>query len=706
MGIAINNKQVMRMQRFDLGQNSSDEPSVVTNGFAGLLENHLITNAGKVEQRGGLERVGDETDELKLSLNFNDSTVADVVGSNTVTSASVSIADGKFGKGVKFNGSGSSITVAAASAISVNTMGPFRFSAWIKGTSGTICNKLSTGAGFKIHIASSEINFEVGYSTTNAKIITTSAAISASSFYKLDCIMNTDKSLDVFINGAIQTYGTDTQGVGTANNDTAVAMAIGTDSSLYMDDVRLYDGSYAANQLDMNKITGMTHYKVGNTIDNVYRVSGTKLERLDADYSDWTIVTGCSAIFTDGADIEFLQAKDILFMFEGGQNCQSLSSAEALTDEGNGNGDVPQGSTAEWMPNNRMFVAGVPTDADRDTVYFSDSFDPQTFVRDTNIFRAAAGTNDKVTKLKRWRNDELVIYKENSIFVLSNTNGAEPLTDWSLKIYNPNIGCKAPRSVVSLGDEQIFLADDGIRLLSRTEFDQVKNAVISKPVNDIIQRINRDSISKACAYFYDNKYIIFFPIDSSTENNCGLIYDTQAIAHTGNVLSGWSIIPMDIWFPSCFETYEFSDNTLALLYGDNRSLSTVYRAFKGNTDDGATISSKFNGPMHSVDYVREAVWSPINIVCDSDDDTEVLVSASVDSGAFEQLGIMDVDTGVGINLPVNLPFSFAIGVGKATKVFHPKKLGRAKTFQLQVLHNSYNKSFILNEYSLYASVKG
>ena len=46
---------------------------------------------------------------------------------------------------------------------------------------------------------------------------------------------------------------------------------------------------------------------------------------------------------------------------------------------------------------------------------------------------------------------------------------------------NKDIEFNSPRTVVNIGDDQVFLAKDGVRLLSRTQFDKIEFIWASPP---------------------------------------------------------------------------------------------------------------------------------------------------------------------------------------------------------------------------------
>lgn len=450
-------------------------------------------------------------------------------------------------------------------------------------------------------------------------------------------------------------------------------------------------------------ILGLTRFTVGSTIDSVYRMIGSSLQVMSGAAAWKNIDTG----FTSGTVTNFVQAKDLMFILNGTDNVHTMNSAESVTDEGNTNADPPKTTVGEYMPNNRLFLGGSKTDSERDFVWFSDSLDPQTFDRNVNVFKVRSGGGGKITALKQFRQNELVIYKEKSIFLLSNTNLPTPLTDWSLTILNPYIGCKAGRTVANLGDDHLFLADDGVRLLSRTQFDEVRNGIISEPVNDIIEDINKDAISTACAWFIDNKYILAIPTGTATNPDKVLIWDSIAARKSQTLNAGWTIIPKEVWYPSVFSEYEFSDNKKTLMMGENRTLSRVYKALSGTTDNGSTIELRIRGPQHEIKTGNEAVWGPIQLVADGTQATNLRIEGSLDNVNFNTIETsFVVDVGGGADLPFNLPVDFESGKGKARGYVNAKKLGRSEKFTLQITHNQSAKSVKFNEYTLWAQPFG
>lgn len=808
------NKSKVRVPLFNGGENSTGEVSLVQTPQATLARNVVLDEPGKVIQREGLVRIGDNPDTLISHYTFDASDSTDDKGSNDGTDTSVTYDDGKFGKAALFNGTTSLITVGEDSTIDFTTIGAFVITCWLRPTSdgegdaGRIFTKGNSYAN--VHTESSstvKLNFVVDYSTTDAQVSTSSTiACDETTWTKVEFVHNADKSLDIYINGVKATYGTDTQGVGTIYDDSSDDLIIGNNAAAsatfdgMIDDFRIYDGTRAAIEYECDKIYGITRFKVSSSFDELYRVRDTNLEVLDSDQKGWT-----AKVTTLTADKEatFIQANDQLWILNGTDNPHVMNSSEAvltrinpaLQTTGSGLSDITSGGTysgtttstyeveidgtgtpdtfkwkkdsgaytttvaitgsaqtlaegvtvtfaattghtsgniwkiyvfpneglgkeesaatgasgnppkcsfGAWAQNNRMFLSGHLTAALRDYVWFSDTLDPHTW--DTtlgtgNFFRVKSGGGGKVTWIQPFKLNELIIYKEDSIWVLDMT-GTTPLSDWSLQPLNTKIGCGAGKTVKDVGNDQIFLDNEGfVRLLSRTSFDKLKTSVISGPVQDILDTINIDAISKANAEIIDDKYYLAIPTGAQTECDTVLIWDSQAAVASGVPNGGWTVLPSGTWYAKCMCTYEFGDNQLSLVVGDGRAVSLVYQ-HDLNTDNGTAITMQIAGPQHDAgNRGTDKIWGPLFCVAEAGEDDTIELFADIDSKGWLSLGTFSL-AGEIPRLPIDLQFDLG-GASKSSNMFHVKYLGRGKTCRIMAEHKTYNVNVQFNEYELY-----
>lgn len=701
---------------FTGGQNSGDDPSSIKPNQASLIENSYITHVGRLEQREGQTLVGDNPATLISKWTFDASTAVDDKASNNGTATAVTYVDGKFGKCASFNGTTSSISVPANSSINITSMGACRLSAWVyvdsdgENDEGRIFDKFSsTNVGYRLYTygqsgSTVKLKFEVGYDTTNG-FIATSTTMSTGAWHKIDAIHNSDKSLDVYIDGAIASYTTDTTGVGTLSDDSAVVLYFGNNSAGTrtfdgeIDDLRIYDGSFTADELEIKPILGLTTFSVGSTYNKPIRAIDTKIQELNSNTLTWDNITGLTTL-TAGLTTNFVQGLDKLFILNGTDNVFSIDSALAVTDEGNTNTDFPKTTFGEWTANNRMFASGSLTQSLRDYVWFSDALDPQTWNRSTNVFKVNSGGGGKVTWLKMFKEFELIIYKDDSIFVLQ-MEGATPLTDWTLKPLSVVIGCPAGRTVQDIGNDQIYLANDGVRLLSRTSFDKLRVGVISDPIRDIIDSINQDAIQNSVGYFENGLYLLGVPVGTSTIPNQWMIWDSFAAARTGDPNGSWTTIPVDTWNMSCMTSFGFGDATRTVVGGDARSLSYCYKVLSGNTDNGsAVVQSLISREMDFDEPFTRKIFDPVKFVAETGSDAIYNYSIDVDHTGFSSIASSGVLSGA-LTTPFTTPA--VTGGSEASNLSYRSKFaGKGNAVRLRVTNSVYNKRPTFIEYELYA----
>jgi len=716
MSALINQRAKVSQIDFTGGQNSGDDPSTVKPNQASLIENSYITEVGRLEQREGQALVGDNPATLISKWTFDGSTADDDKSTNDGTATAVTYVDGKFGKCASFNGATSSIIVPAASNISGSTMVVFRISAWIYANSdgendfGRIVDKFSgAGEGYRLYVRSQvgstvKINFEVAHDTTNAEVIT-STTLSTGAWHKIDAISNSDESCDVYIDGVLASYSTDTTGVGAITDDTAVPLYIGNSSAGtrtfdgQIDDVRIYDGAFTADELEIKPILGLTTYAVGTTYNKPIRAMDTKIQELNANFLTWDNITGLTTL-TAGLTTNFIQGLDRLFILNGTDNVFSIDSSLTVTDEGNGNTNFPRTTFAEWTANNRMFASGSLTQSLRDIVYFSDTLAPQTWNRTTNLFKVRSGGGGKVTWLKMFKEFELIIYKNDSIFVL-NMDGTTPLTDWNLKPLSVVIGCPAGRTVQDIGNDQIYLANDGVRLLSRTSFDKLRVGVISDPIRDIIESINQDAIGNSVGFFENGKYLLGVPVGTSTIPNRWMIWDSFSATRTGDPNGSWTTIPIDVWNMSCMTSFGFGDNLKTIIGGDARSLSLCYKVLSGNTDNGSTVNQNIiSREMDFGEPFAQKIFDPVRFTAETGSDAVYNYSIDVDHVGFSSIASTDTLSG-SLQTPFTTPASTG-GSEANNSSYRSKFAGRGNAARLKISNSIYNKRPTFIEYELFA----
>lgn len=160
-----------------------------------------------------------------------------------------------------------------------------------------------------------------------------------------------------------------------------------------------------------------------------------------------------------------------------------------------------------------------------------------------DMFSVNDGANDRLIAITPWQLNEFVIFMRNSIFYASVGVGANALgdavtePDSYVKSLATDIGCIARGSIVQAGGGIIFLSDNGVyianpggvgagagntpegmRLLTAAE-------PLSATISDVIQRINYNYVDRCVSAYWENRYYLAVPLDSSTVNNSILVYN-------------------------------------------------------------------------------------------------------------------------------------------------------------------------------------
>jgi len=159
-----------------------------------------------------------------------------------------------------------------------------------------------------------------------------------------------------------------------------------------------------------------------------------------------------------------------------------------------------------------------------DEVIGSRVLDTNTYDQFASQFRFNAGTSDFVVGMHSFTDDSLIVFNRNSIHLIQNTTS---LGSSSNKLLTDEIGCVARESIEQVGNRILFLSDNGVY---GTEFLDEYNlrgtqTPLSEPINSTIERINKNAKSKSVSVYFDNRYYLAVPLDTSSKNNAILIYN-------------------------------------------------------------------------------------------------------------------------------------------------------------------------------------
>ncbi len=159
-----------------------------------------------------------------------------------------------------------------------------------------------------------------------------------------------------------------------------------------------------------------------------------------------------------------------------------------------------------------------------DELIASDILDTDTYDQIYANFRFNAGTADFIVGLHSFSEDALVVFNRNSIHLVQNS---QVLNNATSRLLTDEIGCLARRSIQQIGNQILFLSDNGVYGISFLDEYNLRGTELplSESIDTTIQRINKAHQSKAVSVYFDNRYYLAVPLDNSQENNAIIIYN-------------------------------------------------------------------------------------------------------------------------------------------------------------------------------------
>lgn len=218
-----------------------------------------------------------------------------------------------------------------------------------------------------------------------------------------------------------------------------------------------------------------------------------------------------------------------------------------------------------------------------------------------DAFTINNGSNDHIIGVSPWTLNEFLVFMRNSIFYVSvgddrYATGAPLSSNSYVRSLATDIGCSAKKSVVQAGGGVFFLSDNGVYFLQPqpASTDSMKlltmSDPISSPIDDVIQRINRDYAYRAVATYWNNRYYLAVPLDDSTVNNSVLVYNF--------ILKAWESVDT---YPTLVSTKNTvtADNWLLYTSGplsaaDNEWVYVNISKSSGSTRHGLAVGDYVN----------------------------------------------------------------------------------------------------------------
>jgi hypothetical protein len=197
-------------------------------------------------------------------------------------------------------------------------------------------------------------------------------------------------------------------------------------------------------------------------------------------------------------------------------------------------------------------------------------------------------------------------------------------------------------------------------------------------MKDEYDLINWTYIQKACAVYFDNRYLLALPTGSSTYNNKVWAYypATQAWVTWDLNVGSWSVHTVS--------------GKQKLYYGDANN-GQLYEMFSGTTDAGAAIT--YTEETRDEEFGQRLTkkvggWIEIEAASAGSGNT-LTVEAAIDGGNYSTLGTVTLTSATAPTLPVALPFTLSDEYVIREKL-HLESLGVFRTIKFKITNSDAN----------------
>jgi len=280
-------------------------------------------------------------------------------------------------------------------------------------------------------------------------------------------------------------------------------------------------------------ITGLYEYKKTGSSAATYFIvcAGTKIYTASGGN-----LTEIYSGITEGATFNFVTFNNVCIMLNGtddplyfdGTTCDEISFTDPSTILG-----TAKPKYAEVF-RNRIFYSGDAASPSkiwtpRPGTY--DNFDNTTGLVDA--FNISIGDGSRITRLKTFSKDLMIVYKQGSILRISGANPFGASVDpFRIEEVSKDIGCIAGRTVVQAGKDHYFLSYSGYKRLSAVDtYGDISDADPSYQITDDVNLINySDSVvSEAHATYIPQERQIYLhvPTGSGTTNTQTFVFDVK-----------------------------------------------------------------------------------------------------------------------------------------------------------------------------------
>lgn len=259
--------------------------------------------------------------------------------------------------------------------------------------------------------------------------------------------------------------------------------------------------------------------------------------------------------------VEFVQAFDVLYLFRGPDNSPLIWEGAwnefwiGLPAPTAPNQTIPNADTAEYYAN-RLIVP-----YEKDHIAVSLILDYSEYDWNLDDFQINTGQSDSLVRVFPWINSMVLVFKQHSIFKISNVTG--DLSQTSLDQISSSRGLVSRRAVVDIGGDIMFMDYSGVYAISQqlVNTPQVQALPLSDMIKPVFNGINWTYGSGIVAANRRERVYFAVPLRNASRNNALIVYNM--------ILNSWESI-------DTFDDPDFRiDRLVKMIYNGERRLFAI-----------------------------------------------------------------------------------------------------------------------------------
>lgn len=161
----------------------------------------------------------------------------------------------------------------------------------------------------------------------------------------------------------------------------------------------------------------------------------------------------------------------------------------------------------------------------RNQAIVSEVLDVEQYDSIYGTFTFREGEADFLLGFHPYQDNECLVFNRRSIYIIGEIDG--DVNVMPKRELTRQIGCVSRRSIATCGQFVMFLSDNGVYVLQPGLELQLRGNTepLSAAVQNVIDTINTAAIQSAYGIYFNNRYYLAIPINSSTRNNTMIVYN-------------------------------------------------------------------------------------------------------------------------------------------------------------------------------------